>query len=58
MGGTVSEQTLMYPYGSVPDDNFQREAWPVLTSMRNVDGTSAARVVNVYESPNGTGATD
>ena len=46
---------LMYPYGGVPDENFQREAWPILTSMRNVDGTSAARVVNVYEQPNGGG---
>jgi hypothetical protein len=48
MGGTVSEQTLMYPYGGVPDENFQRDAWPVLTSMRNVDGTSAALVLNTY----------
>jgi hypothetical protein len=49
MGGAVTEQTLMYPYGGVPDENFQREAWPVLTSMRNVDGTSAALVLNTYQ---------
>lgn len=48
MGGAVSEQTLMYPYGGVPDETFQRDAWPVLTSMRNVDGTSAALVLNTY----------
>lgn len=51
MGGTVTEQTLMYPYGSTPDEGFQREAWPVLTSMRNVDGTSSAMVLNTYAIP-------
>jgi len=51
MGGTVSETTLMYPYGAIPDETFQRDAWPVLTSMRNVDGTSSARVLNTYPSP-------
>jgi hypothetical protein len=49
MGGAVSEQTLMYPYGGVPDESFQRDAWPVLTSMRNVDGTSTALVLNTYQ---------
>ena len=48
MGGAPAESTLMYPYGSVPDEDFQREAWPILTSMRNVDGTSAALVLNTY----------
>jgi hypothetical protein len=48
MGGTPTESTLMYPFGSIPDEDFQREAWPVLTSMRNVDGTSAALVLNTY----------
>lgn len=51
MGGAVSEQTLMYPYGGVPDESFQRDAWPVLTSMRNVDGTSSALVLNTYQTP-------
>ena len=51
MGGTVSDQTLVFPYGAVPDQQFQREAWPLLTSMRNVDGTAAGRVLNVYEAP-------
>lgn len=50
MGGVPTDQTLMYPFGSVPDDTFQRDAWPVPTSMRNVDGTSMARVLNVYAS--------
>lgn len=49
MGGTPSASTLAFPFGSTPDDNFQRDAWPMLTSMRNVDGTSAARVLNVYK---------
>lgn len=48
MGGAASEQALMYPYGSIPDETFQRDAWPVLTSMRNVDGTSTALVLNTY----------
>lgn len=49
MGGTPSASTLAFPFGSTRDDNFQRDAWPMLTSMRNVDGTSAARVLNVYK---------
>jgi hypothetical protein len=49
MGGTPSESTLVYPFGSEPDPLYQREAWPMLTSMRNVDGTCAARVLNVYD---------
>ena len=51
MGGAVSNQTLMYPFGGVPDQQFQRDAWPLLTSMRNVDGTSAGRVLNTYDHP-------
>lgn len=51
MGGTPTGLTLMYPFGSVPDDTFQRHAWPVPTSMRNVDGTSSARVITIYPTP-------
>ena len=51
MGGTPMESTLMYPYGSNPHPEFQDDAWPILTSMRNVDGTSAARVLNTYQDP-------
>lgn len=49
MGGKVNEQTLAYPFGAVPDPDFQRDAWPLLTSMRNVDGTAVGRVLNIYE---------
>jgi hypothetical protein len=49
MGGTPSNSTLVYPFGSVPHPLYQRDAWPMLTSMRNVDGTCAARVLNVYD---------
>jgi hypothetical protein len=48
MGGTPTDLTLMYPFGSEPDDAHQRHAWPVPTSMRNVDGTSSARVITIY----------
>lgn len=49
MGGKVSDTTLAYPFGGHPDEDFQREAWPVPTSMRNVDGTSEAKVLNIYD---------
>ncbi|HEY9723618.1 MAG TPA: helicase-related protein [Oscillatoriaceae cyanobacterium] len=51
MGGAVTDQTLVFPYGGIPDQQFQRDAWPLLTSMRNVDGTAAGRVLNVYDEP-------
>ena len=51
MAGNVSELSLMYPFGSYPDPVFQREAWPVMTSMRSVDGTAEARVINSYINP-------
>lgn len=53
MGGTPTGSTLVYPFGNIPDDNFQRDAWPMLTSMRNVDGTCVARVLNVYDAADG-----
>jgi hypothetical protein len=52
MAGRVDDQTLAFPFGGIPDPDFQRDAWPVMTSMRNVDGTCEARVVNVYVSAN------
>jgi hypothetical protein len=52
MGGTPTDTTLAYPFGGYPDDQFQRDAWPIPTSMRNVDGTSEAMVVNVYDAGN------
>lgn len=49
MGGKPTDTTLAYPFGSLPDQQFQRDAWPIPTSMRNVDGTSEALVMNYYE---------
>jgi hypothetical protein len=49
MAGPVEDQTLAFPFGGIANPVFQREAWPVMTSMRNVDGTCEARVLNVYE---------
>ena len=48
MGGAPETTTLMYPFGSNPDQSFQRDAWPVMTSMRNVDGSCEAQVINKY----------
>jgi superfamily II DNA or RNA helicase len=48
MAGAVNTTTLAYPFGSNPDPIFQTEAWPVMTSMRNVDGTCSAMVLNSY----------
>ena len=51
MAGTATTRTLAYPYGSTPDPVFNERSWPVLTSMRNVDGTAEARVVAAYAAP-------
>lgn len=48
MGGAPETTTLMYPFGSNPDQAFQRDAWPIMTSMRDVDGTCEAQVLNRY----------
>jgi hypothetical protein len=48
MGGKVDTATLVYPAGSAPDPDHQENAWPQLTSMRNVDGTCSAQVLQVY----------
>jgi hypothetical protein len=52
MAGNVTHETLAFPYGGEPDPEFQRLAWPLLTSMRNVDGTAVGRVVGTYEANN------
>jgi len=49
MAGKPQVNTLAYPFGSTPDPNFQNASWPVLTSMRNVDGTASARVITSYK---------
>jgi len=49
MGGVPDTTTLMFPAGSERDEEFQEKAWPVLTSMRNVDGTCSGRVVALYD---------
>lgn len=48
MAGKVDTTTLAYPYGSTPDPIFHEKSWPVLTSMRNVDGTAEGRVIHEY----------
>ena len=55
MGGGVNQPTLAYPFGSTPHAEYQRDAWPLMTSMRNVDGTCSARVLNVFEIDESTG---
>jgi len=52
MAGAVNDQTLAYPFGSHPDPIFQSNSWPVMTSMRNVDGVCEAKVVTVYRANN------
>lgn len=48
MGGAPNTTTLAYPFGSSPHPVFQKDAWPIMTSLRNVDGTSEALVLNKY----------
>jgi hypothetical protein len=51
MAGGVDTATLAYPYGAPPDPVFHEKAWPILTSMRNVDGTAEAKVIQSYNLP-------
>lgn len=48
MAGSIEEKSLMLPYGAPGDDPLVQAAWPVMTSMRNVDGSSAASVLSIY----------
>lgn len=52
MAGSPDTTTLVFPYGSAPHPEYQKKAWPILTSMRNVDGTAAAMVISDYPKPN------
>ena len=56
MAGSVNTTTLAYPYGAPPDPVFHEKAWPILTSMRNVDGTAEAKVIQSYNLPDFNGA--
>ena len=49
MAGGISTPTLMFAYGSKRHPEFQQKSWPVLTSMRSVDGTCEARVIDCYD---------
>jgi hypothetical protein len=51
MAGSVDEASLMLPFGAPADDQLLRAAWPVMTSMRNVDGSSSASVLSIYPEP-------
>ena len=48
MGGSPNTQVLMYPMGRRINEVFEAEAFPVLTSMRNVDATCSAKVLPSY----------
>ncbi|UWQ14151.1 hypothetical protein K3556_14765 [Aliiroseovarius sp. M344] len=51
MAGGVDEASLMLPFGAPADDQLLQAAWPVMTSMRNVDGSSSASVLSIYPEP-------
>ncbi|WP_299775551.1 helicase-related protein [uncultured Tateyamaria sp.] len=51
MAGRVDEESLMLPFGATTDDELLKDAWPVMTSMRNVDGSSSASVLSIYPEP-------
>jgi helicase-like protein len=51
MAGSVDEASLMLPFGASTDDQLVQAAWPVMTSMRNVDGSSSASVLSIYPEP-------
>lgn len=46
--GVIQNIPLMYPAGSNPSDNVRERAWPTPTSMRNVDATCEAKLINNY----------
>lgn len=46
--GVMNNIPLIYPAGTNPSDDIKSRAWPTPTSMRNVDATCDAIVVNNY----------
>ena len=50
-GPVIEETPLMYPAGSVPSELWEERAWPVQSSMRDVDATCNANVLTLYPQP-------
>jgi hypothetical protein len=50
-GPRPEERPLMFPAGSEPREEWQNLAWPVPTSMRNVDAECRAEVLQMYPDP-------
>lgn len=48
--GQITDLPLMYPAGSNPPDDIKCRAWSTPTSMRNVDSTCQAMIINNYYS--------
>jgi hypothetical protein len=46
--GMQAQMPLMYPAGSTPPEDIRLRAWSTPTSMRNVDSTCDATIVNAY----------
>lgn len=46
--GTPAQMPLMYPAGSMPTEDIRLRAWSTPTSMRNVDSTCDATIINAY----------
>ena len=46
--GIMNNIPLIYPAGTNPSEEIKSRAWPTPTSMRNVDATCDAMVINNY----------
>jgi hypothetical protein len=46
--GALTDTPLMYPAGSHPQPDIKKRAWSTPTSMRNVDSTCDAIIINAY----------
>jgi len=47
-GKSENNPYLMYPAGTVKDEEMMERAWPTLSSMRNVDRSCEAQVITRY----------